>query len=157
MAFEKFEGLTSYMGSVARGVVRTMVRAGQVFTEYTKTALGFAPEASPVGLQQEWGEAVIEGVRAPDFAALPLDAEIPRGMYRERALLQDQPYFYSVHVYGRDLETGRFRAEDMYVESDYAMTKQEAQEAAAGRVGEKGTSPKYRIQTITVLDAYYLD
>lgn len=130
-------GLEGLLGDFGVHLIWTALERGTPFADFF-TALGES-DLHPdfADLRSEWQAAWRQQDLAPMFDALDMYADIPMEWYRYRSVLQEDPYAYQVHVYGRDLDTGRYVSRDTFVNSMVPLNKEEIEWAVRARVGVK--------------------
>lgn len=150
-----YEGLQARLGDFGINAIFRALEVGTSFSDFWSSITPSFPGMTVSTVRREWREAWRQLDWEPMFKDLGDSDAIPWGMYRERTVEQPTSYAYRVHIYGRDLATGRYRSEDSYLHADEPLTKGEAVDIMRSRVGSEGDSPTYDIFTIDVRGAFF--
>lgn len=148
-------GLQALLGDFGINSIFRALEVGTSFSDFWSSITPSFPDMNVSTVRREWREAWRQLDWEPMFAALGDSDVIPSQLYRERTVIQPTLYSYRVHIYGRDLETGRYRSEDSFLHSDEPLTKEEAVDIMRSRVGSEGDSPAYDIFKIDVRGAFF--
>jgi len=148
------DGLQAKLGDFGFTALQKAQEIGMTLRTFVSEIQPLFPDLSLRQVRQEWKDVWNQTNLEPAFKALDPAQLIPDTLYRDRTVPMAYPYSYRVHVYGRDLTTGRYRAEDAILTSYDKLSPDEAVDQMRSRIGAEGDSPAYDIFTIDVRGAF---
>lgn len=148
------EGIQARLGQIGAEALYRAQEVGLSFRRFWESIASLVPELSMGHVNKEWKDVWQQSLLEPQFRELGPDDVIPDNLYRVRTIEQSTPYSYRVHLYGRNIATGRYASENVFLMTEETLTKQQAEDIVMDRISERGDSPKYNVFTIDVRGAF---
>ena len=147
-------GLFAALGSFATKIYNTLQQFGRGIAD----AIGLGREAglspSLEAVTREWGEVKVSGETEERIAKLKTYETVPHDLYVTQDIPWKRPFGYTVSVYGRDMETGRFTHQDFNITVSREMTIEEITDETNTLLGATGMSPRVEIFSSKVTRAW---
>ncbi|MBU2685562.1 MAG: hypothetical protein KKF27_20165 [Gammaproteobacteria bacterium] len=147
-------GLESIWGAFGPNTIYQALESGMSFGDFYTAISPYIENPNTADIRSEWRSSWKSLTIEPMFKMLDPDSLVPENLFRERSFIQNDVYAYRVHIYGRDLETGRYRSEEAFLSSSNILTPNEATDIMRSRVGAEGDSPTYDIYSMEVRGAF---
>lgn len=147
-------GLEALYGDFGVHLIWNALERGQSFATFFTGLRESGLDPTFWEVRNEWRDAWRLQDLTPMFDALDEYADIPMEWYRVRSIVQQDQYAYQVHIYGRDLDTGRYISRDTFVNSMIPLNKEEVEDTIRARVGVERYRMNWDIYTVGVRGAF---
>lgn len=157
-------GVFRRLGSFAARVVRVVLEKGRTIGETVGFLKPLVPTVTEPEVAKQFGRVAVEEEFKGPILELNPRTVIPESLHTPTDIPFKRPYAYKAIVFGRYVAGtvregkkvgGRFAHEEYDLPASRALTKEEAEDMARGRVGKKGGTPIMEIFSIEIVAAYY--